>query len=95
MVRQFNVLVEEKLSKTQSAGWPDYAALMETGLPKPLPIFLPHKGEKRPLEIIMGKTYFGGPKGVLLLIRISLPREIGWELGFEDPSLFIVSSKPI
>lgn len=83
LIRQFNVLVEEHFKKYRQVG--DYANLMHRS-PKTIANIFAQQGEKSPLEIIHERLTLEAKR--LLLYTEKSSKEIGWELGFEDPSPF-------
>ncbi|MBD3630627.1 helix-turn-helix domain-containing protein [Cyclobacterium sp.] len=83
LVRQFNVLVEENFKTLRQVT--DYAALMNRS-PKTIANIFSQQGGKRPLEIIHDRLILEAKR--LLLYTDQSSKEIGWELGFEDPSQF-------
>ncbi|WP_163377579.1 helix-turn-helix domain-containing protein [Cyclobacterium sp. SYSU L10401] len=83
LARQFNVMVEENFKTHRQVA--DYAALMNRS-PKTITNIFAQQGDKRPLEIIHDRLILEAKRLLLYTDRSS--KEIGWELGFEDPSLF-------
>jgi len=83
LVRQFNVLVEEHFKKYRQVA--DYADLMHRS-PKTIANIFAQQGEKSPLEIIHNRVTLEAKR--LLLYTDKSSKEVGWELGFEDPSQF-------
>jgi AraC-like DNA-binding protein len=83
LIRQFNVLVEEHFKKFRQVG--DYAEMMHRS-PKTITNIFARQGGKRPLEIIHDRLILEAKRLLLYTDRSS--KEIGWELGFEDPSQF-------
>jgi AraC-like DNA-binding protein len=83
LIRQYNVLVEEHFKKFRQVG--DYAAMMHRS-PKTISNLFAQQGDKSPLEIIHDRLTMEAKR--LLLYTDKSSKEIGWELGFEDPSQF-------
>jgi AraC-like DNA-binding protein len=83
LIRQFNILVEEHFKKYRKVT--DYAGLMYRS-PKTIANIFAMQGEKSPLEIIHDRLLLEAKR--LLLYTEKSSKEIGWELGFEDPSQF-------
>ncbi|WP_154855220.1 AraC family transcriptional regulator [Cyclobacterium xiamenense] len=83
LIRHFNVLVEEHFKTYHQVN--DYADLMHRA-PKTLANIFAQQGDKSPLEIIHGRIALEAKR--LLLYTEKSSKEIGWELGFEDPSQF-------
>lgn len=83
LIRHFNVLVEEHFKTFHRVN--DYADLMHRS-PKTLANIFALQGEKSPLEIIHDRIALEAKR--LLLYTEKSSKEIGWELGFEDPSQF-------
>ncbi|WP_162416854.1 AraC family transcriptional regulator [Cyclobacterium roseum] len=83
LIRQFNVLVEEHFKKYRQVA--DYADLMHRS-PKTIANIFALQGEKSPLEIIHDRIALEAKR--LLLYTDKPSKEIGWDLGFEDPSQF-------
>lgn len=83
LARQFNVLVEEHFKRYRQVA--DYAELMHRS-PKTIANIFSQQGEKSPLEIIHNRLALEAKR--LLLYTDKSSKEIGWELGFEDPSQF-------
>jgi AraC-like DNA-binding protein len=76
-------LVEEHFKKYRKVA--DYAGLMHRS-PKTIANIFAMQGEKSPLEIIHDRLLLEAKR--LLLYTEKSSKEIGWELGFEDPSQF-------
>lgn len=83
LIRHFNVLVEEHFKEFRQVG--DYAAMMHRS-PKTISNLFAQQGDKSPLEIIHNRLVLEAKR--LLLYTDKSSKEIGWELGFEDPSQF-------
>lgn len=83
LIRHFNVLVEEHFKTYHRVS--DYADLMHRS-PKTLANIFARQGDKSPLEIIHDRMVLEAKR--LLLYTEMSSKEIGWELGFEDPSQF-------
>ncbi len=83
LIRQFNVLVEEHFKELKQVV--DYADLMHRS-PKTIANIFSQQGEKSPLEIIHDRLALEAKR--LLLYTDKSSKEIGWELGFEEPSQF-------
>lgn len=83
LVRQFNALVEEHFKQYRQVS--DYAEMMH-GSPKSIANIFARQGEESPLEIIHNRLALEAKR--LLLYTEKSSKEIGWELGFEDPSQF-------
>ena len=83
LIRQFNVLVEKHFKRCHQVG--DYADMVHRS-PKTISNIFAQQGDKSPLEIIHDRLILEAKR--LLLYTDKSSKEIGWELGFEDPSQF-------
>jgi AraC-like DNA-binding protein len=83
LIRHFNVLVEEYFKNKKSVA--EYAKLMHKS-PKTIANVFSKNSERTPLEVIHERIIIEAKR--MILFTDKTMKEVGFELGYEDPAQF-------